>query len=274
MNHTVNEIDTADLLARLPARIDAIVRGHAAGRPHAPALREDGRTLSYLQLLGEIDACAAWLGALGVRAGERVMLVSENCAAQVAALFAIASLDACFVNVNARLTAPELEAIRSHCGARVVLYTAAASPDAAAHASRAGAREAHTHAGLAASLHADGDAPGPMAAQAVAALIYTTGTTGRPKGVMLTHRNLLFVASVSSRLRGVTPGDLAYGVLPVSHVYGLTSVLLGTLAAGACLRLHTRRGPRHPSMPPPCTAPRARRSGCGWPPAPAPSGAR
>ena len=241
MNHTVNEIDTADLLARLPARIDAIVRGHAAGRPHAPALREDGRTLSYLQLLGEIDACAAWLGALGVGAGERVMLVSENCAAQVAALFAIASLDACFVNVNARLTAPELEAIRSHCGARVVLYTAAASPDAAAHASRAGTRDAH--AGLAASLHADGDAPGPMAAQAVAALIYTTGTTGRPKGVMLSHRNLLFVASVSSRLRGVTPGDLAYGVLPVSHVYGLTSVLLGTLAAGACLRLAPRFTP-------------------------------
>jgi acyl-CoA synthetase (AMP-forming)/AMP-acid ligase II len=61
---------------------------------------------------------------------------------------------------------------------------------------------------------------------------------------MLSHRNLLFVASVSSRLRGVTPGDLAYGVLPVSHVYGLTSVLLGTLAAGACLRLAPRFTPQ------------------------------
>jgi acyl-CoA synthetase (AMP-forming)/AMP-acid ligase II len=238
VSNTVNEA--------LPERIDAIVRGHAARTPHAPALQEDGRTLSYAQLLEEIDACVAWLRELGVQAGERVMLVSENCAAQVAALFAIASLDAWFVNVNARLTAPELDTIRSHCGARVVLYTAAASADAAAHASRA---SAHAHGELLASLHADSavpeaDAPEPAAAEPVAALVYTTGTTGRPKGVMLSHRNLLFVADVSSRLRGVTPGDLAYGVLPISHVYGLTSVLLGTLHAGACLRLAPRFTPQ------------------------------
>ena len=235
-------------------RIDAIVRAHAQTRPDAPALKEDGRTLSYRQLQGEIEACAAWLRELGVQAGERVMLVSENCAAQVAALFAVSSLDAWFVNVNARLTAPELEAIRSHCGARVVLYTVAASKDAAAHASCAGAgARVRTHGGLSATLHADAasqaDAvlqvsPEPAPAEPVAALVYTTGTTGSPKGVMLSHRNLLFVASVSSRLRGVTPGDLAYGVLPVSHVYGLTSVLLGTLAAGACLLLSPRFTPQ------------------------------
>jgi acyl-CoA synthetase (AMP-forming)/AMP-acid ligase II len=230
----------------LPSRIDAIVRAHAEARPDAPALRDDGRTLSYRELQGEIDTCADWLRELGVRPGERVMLASENCAAQVAALFAVASLDACFVNVNARLTAPELDAIRSHCGARVVLYTAAASPEAAAHAARAGAG---AHGELMASLHADGGLAEPVqgepsAAGSPAALVYTTGTTGRPKGVMLSHRNLLFVASVSSRLRGLAPGDLAYGVLPVSHVYGLTSVLLGTLHAGACLRLAPRFTPR------------------------------
>jgi acyl-CoA synthetase (AMP-forming)/AMP-acid ligase II len=240
-----SDIDVTALLDALPARIDAIVRTHAAATPHAPALIEDGRTLGYRELLEEIDACAAWLRALGVCAGERVMLVSENCAAQVAALFAVASLDAWFVNVNARLTAPELDAIRTHCGARVVLYTAAASPDAAAHAARASAGAgAHMHRELLASLHADGGAPEPVSTEPTAALVYTTGTTGRPKGVMLSHRNLLFVASVSSRLRGVTPGDLAYGVLPVSHVYGLTSVLLGTLAAGACLRLAPRFTPQ------------------------------
>jgi long-chain acyl-CoA synthetase len=91
---------------------------------------------------------------------------------------------------------------------------------------------------------ADSGAPEPAATQPVAALVYTTGTTGKPKGVMLSHRNLLFVAAVSSRLRGLAPADLAYGVLPVSHVYGLTSVLLGTLYAGACLRLAPRFTPR------------------------------
>lgn len=251
-------IDVEALLATLPARVDAIVRRHALATPDAPALREQGRTLGYRALQDEIDACAAWLRGLGVQAGARVMLVSENCAAQVSALFAIASLDACFVNVNARLTGPELEAIRAHCGARVVLYTAAASPDAAAHAAHASAH-AGAHDGLLASLHADGvvpvadmpvadmpvaDVPQPMAAGSPAALVYTTGTTGRPKGVMLSHRNLLFVAAVSSRLRGLAPGDLAYGVLPVSHVYGLSSVLLGTLQAGACLQLAPRFTPQ------------------------------
>jgi acyl-CoA synthetase (AMP-forming)/AMP-acid ligase II len=233
-------IDVEALLATLPARVDAIVRRHALATPDAPALREQGRTLGYRALQDEIDACAAWLRGLGVQPGERVMLVSENCAAQVSALFAIASLDACFVNVNARLTGPELDAIRAHCGARVVLYTAAASPDAAAHAAHAGAH-ARTHEGLLASLHAAGAMP---EADVPAALVYTTGTTGRPKGVMLSHRNLLFVAAVSSRLRGLAPGDLAYGVLPVSHVYGLTSVLLGTLYAGACLQLAPRFTPQ------------------------------
>jgi acyl-CoA synthetase (AMP-forming)/AMP-acid ligase II len=241
------------LLAALPARIDAIVRAHARATPAAPALREDGRSVTYAELETGVDACAAWLRGLGVREGERVMLVSENCIAQVTALFAIASLDAWFVNVNARLTPPELETIRSHCGARVVLYTAAASKDAAAHAARAGAGS-RAHGELMASLHADGavpeadmpvpEMPEPSRARQTAALVYTTGTTGNPKGVMLSHRNLLFVAAVSSRLRGVVPGDLAYGVLPVSHVYGLTSVLLGTLYAGACLRLAARFTPR------------------------------
>jgi len=240
-------IDTEALLAALPARIDAIVRRHAAATPDAPALREDGRTLTYRELEGDIDACAAWLRELQVQAGERVMLVSENGIAQVSTLFAIASLDAWCVNVNARLTGPELEAIRSHCGARVVLYTAAISPDAAAHAARAEAgvdTGVHAHGGLLASLHADGGKPEPIKGQPVAALVYTTGTTGKPKGVMLSHRNLLFVAAVSSRLRGLAPGDLAYGVLPVSHVYGLTSVLLGTLYAGACLQLVPRFTPQ------------------------------
>jgi acyl-CoA synthetase (AMP-forming)/AMP-acid ligase II len=236
-------IDVEALLAALPARIDAIVRRHARTAPDAPALREDGRTLGYRELENAIDACAAWLRELGVQAGERVMLVSENCVAQVAALFAIASRDACFVNVNARMTAPELETIRSHCGARVVLYTAAVSADAAAHAARAGAA-AHAHGGLVASLHADNAEPAASTPAALAALVYTTGTTGNPKGVMLSHRNLLFVAAVSSRLRGLLPADLAYGVLPVSHVYGLSSVLLGTLYAGACLRLVPRFTPQ------------------------------
>jgi acyl-CoA synthetase (AMP-forming)/AMP-acid ligase II len=233
-------IDVKALLAGLPARIDAIPRGVASRTPDAPALVEDGRTISYRELVEAIDRQAALLRELGVRPGDRVLLVSENCAAQVALVFAAATLDAWIVNVNARLSAPELEAIRVHSGARILAYTAAVSPEARTHAEHAGAR---TYGDLMIGPRNEDCAPEPQAFEPIAALVYTTGTTGQPKGVMLSHRNLLFVAAVSSRLRGLVPQDRAWGVLPISHVYGLTSVMLGTLFAGACLQLAPRFTP-------------------------------
>jgi acyl-CoA synthetase (AMP-forming)/AMP-acid ligase II len=172
------------------------------------------------------------------------MVVGENCANLVALIFAAGLADAWIVNVNARLSAREVDALREHSGARIVFYTAAVSPDARAHGERHGAVVAAGPFGpwlvgplgehcVPEAVHADG------AAQP-AALVYTTGTTGRPKGVLLSHRGLAYVAAVSSRLRGLTPHDRAYGALPTSHVYGLASVMLGTLYAGACLVLAPR----------------------------------
>ena len=233
-------IDVQELLATLPARIDAIPRRIAARTPDAPALREDGRCVSYAALVSLIDGYAVLLRARGVRPGDRVLLVSENCVDQVALIFAAAMLDAWSVHLNPRLSAPEVDAIQAHCGARLALYTAQVSPEAAAHAARACAG---AHGALMIGPLNDACVPEKVEGAPVAALVYTTGTTGQPKGVMLSHRNLLFVASVSSRLRGLVPQDRAWGVLPISHVYGLTSVLLGTLCAGACLQLAPRFTP-------------------------------
>jgi acyl-CoA synthetase (AMP-forming)/AMP-acid ligase II len=231
-------IDIPSLLDALPARIDAIARTAAARTPDAPALVDAGRTLTYRDLADLVDRRAGQLRARGVRPGDRVLLASENCADQIALIFAAAAVGAWIVNANPRLTAPELDAIRDHAGARLAVYTAAVSPEAEAHAARAGA------------TYDDGLMVGPLNDHCtpepdgdVAALLYTTGTTGKPKGVMLTHRSLLFVAAVSSRLRGLTPADNAWGVLPISHVYGLTSVMLGTLSAGACLHVTPRFTP-------------------------------
>jgi Acyl-CoA synthetases (AMP-forming)/AMP-acid ligases II len=74
-------------------------------------------------------------------------------------------------------------------------------------------------------------------------LIYTSGTTGLPKGVMLTNRNLLFVASLSAKIRALAPDDRLYGVLPISHAVGLSVVLLGSLLSGATLHLAPRFDP-------------------------------
>src|SRR5208283_1775123 len=83
----------------------------------------------------------------------------------------------------------------------------------------------------------------PEVAHRVAALIYTSGTTGLPKGVMLTHRNLLFLAAGSAKIRALIPGDCFYGVLPMSHAVGLSVVLLGNLLSGATLYLSPRFDP-------------------------------
>ena len=74
----------------------------------------------------------------------------------------------------------------------------------------------------------------------VAAMIYTSGTTGLPKGVMLTHDNLMFVAGRSCQSRLSAPGDRIFGVLPFSHVFGLASVFLGNMYGGAWVDLKAK----------------------------------
>ncbi|MQA19825.1 class I adenylate-forming enzyme family protein [Rugamonas rivuli] len=245
----MDAIDTTQILATLPQRLSGIPRRWAERAPQAWALHDGARHWTYTELAAAIDATVAQLRALQIRPGDRLMVVGENCAAQVALIFAAAEVDAWIVNVNGRLSAREVDQIRDHSGARRVIYTSApdAASETAAHGLRHGAVSAPSPFGqwMIGDLNPD-CAPEPVhasSAQQVAALIYTTGTTGQPKGVMLTHRNLLFIAAVSSTLRGLTTSDRAYGVLPITHVYGLASVMLGTLYAGACLYLCPRFAP-------------------------------
>lgn len=235
-------LDIPALLATLPARISDIPRRRARETPAAPAIVEAGLCWSYAELEAAIDDAAVMLREHGVRPGDRVMIVGENCALTVALIFAAAALDAWSMHVNARLSPREIETIREHAKPRRVLYTHAISKDAAAHAVQAGAVE--TSAGRAGTLMlgpldsaATAEIAHCAAAEQVAALIYTSGTTGHPKGVMLTHRNLLFIAAVSSHLRALSPTDRVYAVLPFSHVYGLASVMIGSLYAGCCLHV-------------------------------------
>lgn len=238
-------MDVAALLSVLPARISDIPRRWADAAPHAVALHEAGRSWRYGELWDAVQATAERLRVLGLRPGDRLMVVGENCLVQVGLIFAAALCDAWIVNVNARLSAREIGQIQQHSGARFTVYTCGVSPEAYGHGEQHAAKLEESPFGASwmigplneacepEPVHADG-------ARQPAALIYTTGTTGQPKGVMLSHRNLLFIAAVSSRLRGLTPDDRAYGVLPISHVYGLASVMLGTLYAGASLHLVPR----------------------------------
>jgi len=232
----------------LPNRISDVVKQWAECAPDHPALVETSGTWTYRQLALAIAETQAWLLESGVRPGDRVTVLCENCRAFVAILLAVAGIDAWPVLVSARLSANEVDAIREHCGARRVIYTTSVSPQAREHAKRQGAvtQDVASLGSIAIGPLNENVEPEPIdsdVTQRVAALIYTSGTTGLPKGVMLTHRNLLFVAAVSAEIRSLSPDDRLYGVLPMSHAVGLSVVLLGSLLSGATLYLSSRFDP-------------------------------
>ena len=244
----MTDIHAPELLQSLPDSISDVIEPWTERSPDQLALVETSGSWTYHQLHTVVGAAGTWLRDSGVRSGDRVVLVCENCRAFVAIFLALIGMDAWPVLANARLSAREIDDIRDHCGARRVIYMTHVSPQATQHANRHGANIAAV-AGLGAiglgPLNEKVE-PDPIERDSsgrVAALIYTSGTTGLPKGVVLTHRNLLFLAAVSARIRSLTPNDRLYGVLPMSHAVGLSVVLLGTLLSGATLYLSPRFDP-------------------------------
>jgi long-chain acyl-CoA synthetase len=247
-NSKVNPYQRVEVLMSLPERICDVINPWALSLPDHPALVESSGSWTYGQFAAVIGKTEAWLRELGVRPGDRIMIVCENCRAYVAVLLAAARLDAWPVLVNARLSARELDEIRDHCGARRILFTTSVSPHARAHAERHGAVVEDMpelgKIGVGPLFeNVEPEAIDPEPGNRVAALIYTSGTTGQPKGVMLTHKNVLFLAAGSAKIRTLVPDDRFYGVLPMSHAVGLSVVLLGSLLSGSTLYLAPRFDP-------------------------------
>lgn len=228
-----------ELVAELPDRLSTRVLDNARRIPDQAALVDGDVRWNYADLGREIHEARQWLASLGIRHGDRLMTVGENSRALVVLLLAASELDAWVAIVNSRLSAKEIDLIRDNCLPRRVFYTSEASPDAEEHGRRHGADPmAHPSLGaLRVGAQAESD-PEPVEAsgtEQVAAMIYTSGTTGTPKGVMLTHRGILYIASISGGMRHLSEGQRVYGVLPMSHVFGLSSVCMGSLYNGACL---------------------------------------
>jgi acyl-CoA synthetase (AMP-forming)/AMP-acid ligase II len=241
------EITVVEVLNGLPNRIHEVIDANVAATPHRIALIEDGSTLSYRELDRAVRATAGALAALGIRPGDRVMIVSENSIALACLLLAASRLDAWAIVANPRLSPRELDQINHHSGARRVFFTADVSSEAAAHAARCDAkvRDVGPLCGIGVSILNAEAAIEPVeadAARQVAVLIYTSGTTGTPKGVMLTHRNLLFSAMTTAAVRRMSAEDTQYCVLPISHIVGI-SLLLMTLMTGATVRLVAKYDP-------------------------------
>src|SRR5215471_19721447 len=244
--NTATQYETGKILAELPDRISDVIKPFARENPDHPALLQGNITWSYSELAAVVADAALILKHYDIRPGDRVMIVSENSLALAALILATSEIDAWSVVVNPRLSAREVDLIREHSGARRVLYTIEVSDAARQHAERHDA-DITVLGGLGTlgvgPLNHE-TVPEPVEvdrSRQVAALVYTSGTTGNPKGVMLTHRNVLFSARVAGAQR--EPTDKVYCVLPISHIVGFSAILIASLMAGATVQLVPRFDP-------------------------------
>lgn len=224
-------------------RIHDLVAHQATQAPDAVAIIDgDGRAYTYAQHQNAITCAADILRKHGVEPGDRVALVAENCAATAVFIFAASTVDAYCVPVNARMTQAEITRVMDHATPRVTVFMTGVSRDAAAHAVAANVTSQAPKFGRFAIAVTAPSNPSPResGSDETAVILYTTGTTGAPKGVMLTHANLGFAGRASAQLRSMVPSDRVYGVLPLTHVFGLASMLMASSHIGAAVQLETR----------------------------------
>lgn len=200
---------------------------------------------TYAEWQAEVDATRGGLAALDVRPGDRVAVVSRNCAAWATAAYASYGLGATFVPMYEAQRPEDWEFILRDCGATVVFgrtHEIAASLEAMRPRLPA-LRHVLVFEGNGSdprSLHALQDrghrAPAPVRAprpEDVAGLVYTSGTTGLPKGVMLTHANLTSNVTATIAAFPISATDRTLSFLPWAHVYGQVCELHILIAVGA-----------------------------------------
>ncbi|HIW92593.1 MAG TPA: long-chain fatty acid--CoA ligase [Candidatus Corynebacterium avicola] len=224
-----------------------------------PLLRLPDRTLNYAQVDREAGRVAAGLLELGLEPGDRVAVQLPNTAEFVFSYFGVVKAGLVMVPLNPQLTSREIAYHLGDSGARV-LITGGKALNEARHA------RAEDPALADVSLYTVDDVPGgaapepaepvegvvdfgrlladaPLAlsratdADDTVILLYTSGTTGRPKGAKLTHSQMYMNCTVGGELFDVTERDIMFGVLPLFHVFGLSSVLNIAVRYGASLVL-------------------------------------
>ena len=213
----------------------------AARHPDRPAVRLDGAVLDYAGLLDHAGRMATLLRSRGVQPGDRVGLVLPNVPAYAVAFYGALLAGAAVVPMNPLLKGREVEYYLSDSGAKFVV---------------AGEQMADAAMEGAAAVGIDTLVVGPLGPAALpderaelidrdaadtAVILYTSGTTGKPKGAELTHANLASNARTTvDTLLEAGPDDVIMGCLPLFHVFGLTCGLNSAVLSGACLTLIPR----------------------------------
>jgi fatty-acyl-CoA synthase len=224
---------------------------HAAFTPEQPALSFDGETLTYRDLAARVARAAGALRELGVRAGDRVAWLGQNHPATLVLLFACARLRALLVPLSWRLAAPELRRMVDDCAPRA-LFAQAQLRETVDGIRRAGDLASPIAIGAVPPGWRDGDALLDAATAVPASrrvaddddapllICYTSGSTGAPKGAVLTQTALFFNAVNSTHMHDLTRADRVLTTLPLFHVGGLCIQTLPALHAGATVVLHAK----------------------------------
>ena len=211
---------------------------HAAATPDKAAVCQDG-VMTYSGLSARAAALARGLAGQGVRAGDRVAVLAHNHPDTLALLLACSRLGAMLAPPNWRLAAPELLWILRDAAPRILAVDAA----------HAGLLPAALPGLQVVPMDALPSDPGPAPHDAAAGheqgllLVYTSGTTGRPKGAVLTGQAMLANAAMSRHMHAMTADDHVLTVLPLFHVGGLNIQTVPALLTGATVTLHPRFEP-------------------------------
>lgn len=226
--------------AERPVGFDAMLRASAIRHPNAEALVSGDDRLTYAEFDHLVDRLAADLTVAGIAAGDRVAILLENGIPFVIVLAAIVRIGAIAVLLNIREEQPELAYILDHSGCVGLFH----SPELAMKVPLASAVP---------DLHkrfiVDDDWLGQLRAvprsvsprshtaseEDVAAILYTSGTTGRPKGAMLTHLGLVHAAMIYEACMRLTHADRSIVTVPMSHVTGLTAAIAAMLRVAGTL---------------------------------------
>ena len=223
-----------------PPSLHALLERAVARYPDQDAVVHNGQRWSYRQLDAEVARIAGGLAAHGVQAGERVVLFMGNRPEFMSVLFAVQRLGAIAVPIGEREQRPGLAYMLQQCGACAIVFDEALaeripSPDEVPSLRlRLVVGQAPGALPLA-DLRGEAKDAVPVREQDTALILYTSGTTGRPKGAMLTHLNVAHSVRHYELCMGLRPGDRSALAVPASHVTGLIAIIAAMVHIGGAV---------------------------------------
>lgn len=225
----------------------SILTESAARAPEAPAIRLGDVELTYAELDDRSARLATLLGEKGLGRGDRVGVMLPNVPEFPVAYYGVLRAGGIVVPMNVLLKRREIAYYLEDSGARLLLAWHGFSAEARLGTEDAGAElieiEPESFAAALAERQPSPDLA-DTAGEDTAVILYTSGTTGKPKGAELTHDNLLTNARISGgTMSEVREGDVVLGSLPLFHSFGQTVSMNGSLRMGACLTMLPRFDP-------------------------------